>query len=87
MANPMQRSSTRRDIFLTWVWLVARGNRTTARPVHLRLSTLCSLSSSLRDMFGNPATAYGPNFVERKGTLFLRSDHKKYSRDTLANGW
>ena len=86
MANPMQqRSSTRRDIFLTWVWLVARGNRTTARPVHLRL---CRASVQfLRDMFGNPATAYGPNFVERKGTLFLRSDHKKYSRDTLANGW
>ena len=81
MANPMQRSSTRRDIFLTGGVARCQGQPNNSTP---RASeTLCSL----RDMFGNPATAYGPNFVERKGTLFLRSDHKKYSRDTLANGW
>ncbi|XP_003387881.1 PREDICTED: uncharacterized protein C9orf135-like [Amphimedon queenslandica] len=38
-------------------------------------------------MFPTNPTESRPNFVERKGTLFLRSDHKKYSRDTLASGW
>ena len=28
-----------------------------------------------------------PDFVERKGSLFMRSDHMNYSRATLNSNW
>lgn len=31
--------------------------------------------------------AFIPDYVERKGSLFLRSDHMDYSRPTLVSNW
>ncbi|XP_031571011.1 protein C9orf135-like [Actinia tenebrosa] len=39
-------------------------------------------------MFGNSnPIMHIPDFVERKGSLFLRSDHMDYSRPTLVSNW
>ena len=31
--------------------------------------------------------AFIPDFIERKGSLFLRSDHMDYGRPTLVSNW
>lgn len=31
--------------------------------------------------------AFIPDYVERKGSLFLRSDHMDYGRPTLVSNW